>query len=208
MSDKTTDARQGLDDLLERRARADARIEEVEREQRKAVAAAQATSSMLTELERRALAGEKVTASERRRVEEALATAQARAAEPWHERREAAISFRRQAHAELQQHAAAHLRDLVPDVERRGEEAAQDMLAAAAAFMGAYRRREGIALELGELVAMTGARIHPSDVGPPSSATVAAHELEALLTRGEQGPTLRRYPGEAPRRVAIAESIA
>ncbi len=66
-----------------------------ERERRDAVAAAQLASETLTELERRALSGERIAAAERRRVEGALAAAKAKAEEPWQERRDAALAFRR-----------------------------------------------------------------------------------------------------------------
>ncbi len=79
------------------------------------------------------------------------------------------------------------------------------MLAAAAAFLEAYRR-QAVAGELGELLSLSGARVHPSDVGPPSNAEQAAHELQSLLGRGEPGPVVRRYPAEPPQRFAIADS--
>jgi hypothetical protein len=190
------DARAQMDELLEKRRRAQAKIDEVKRQQGEAAAAARTAGERLTELERQALAGRKVNADTRRKAERALAAAKETQNEPWSERHAAAAAHGRDVDRELQQFASEHLRELVGEVERWGEEAARDLLAAAAALREAHARREQAASEIGQLVALTGARVHPSDVGPPSRATMAAAECGRLIQGGEPGPRLRAYPGE------------
>jgi hypothetical protein len=59
--------------IVEKRCRAQGKVDEAEREQREATASARAASEALTKLEHRALAGEeKIAAADRRGLEQAL----------------------------------------------------------------------------------------------------------------------------------------
>jgi hypothetical protein len=190
-----------MDRLAEERRRAQAKPDHLDAEQRAANEALAVARGRLAEFERHG------GGAGRRKLEQALAEADARVAEPWAVRRDGLRAAIRDRERELSQFAAAHLRELVGEAEARGEQAAQDMLTAAASSREAHARREGAATEIGQLVALAGGRVHPSDVGPPSNADAVAAEVERLLIRGEPGPMLRRYPGE-PRGRLSAEPLS
>jgi hypothetical protein len=185
----TIEAKHALDELLERRRRADAHIEEVQDAQREAVAAAQVASETLTELERRALSGEKVAAAERRRAEEALVTARAEADAPWAERLAAAEAHRRDVDREYQQLVAENLSELVGEREEAGRRAAQRMNEAAATILNVYAEREGIASQITTLAAATG-RVRPGAVTRTRAEQLAQAAQALLGGGGEAEPKL------------------
>jgi hypothetical protein len=76
-----------LSRLVDERLALDARIDAIEEAQRTAWETLRRLSAELAELERRAAGGDKVTDSERTKLEQKLAAARARAQEPWAERR-------------------------------------------------------------------------------------------------------------------------
>jgi hypothetical protein len=184
--------------LVAERHSAVARIGELEQQQRAAAEAREVTRAQLIEFERR---GDGKPAM-RDKLEAALADAERKASERWPERIEGARHAVRDAEHELRLFTAEHLHELVGEVEARGAEAAADVVAAAEALLEAYRRRAQAEQQIGELVTLAGARIHPADIGPPTRAERAAAECTRLVEEGEPGPQLRRYPGE-PRHPTI-----
>jgi hypothetical protein len=193
-----------MTDLAGRRERARRVVEQVEADHRAAAVAVREATATLAEVERRSFGGEKIPAATRREAEDALRDAQARSAEPWAAQLDGARSALRDTEKELGRYVQANLRELADEVEERGEQAAQDVLRAAAELREAHARREAVASELGQLLALTGSHVRPADVGPPCRAQTAARECGDLLMRGEDGPRLSRYPGEAPAAPAAA----
>jgi hypothetical protein len=82
VSDNAPSAAEALAELAQRRGVAQARVDELEREQREATAAAEEASLNLVELERHGVS----PGGRRAKLEKTLAEAKARAAEPWAER--------------------------------------------------------------------------------------------------------------------------
>jgi hypothetical protein len=114
----TLSAAEELAELTQRRASAQARVDQLERQQRAATEAAAKASATLADLERRALGGEKVSAATRRQAEDALTRARAEAGEPWAERIAGSRAAIRDAQTEVQKFTAAHLDELVADWRR------------------------------------------------------------------------------------------
>jgi hypothetical protein len=194
VTDNAQSASQTLAELVEARHRARAAVDAIEAEQRTASEAAQAASERLTDLERRALGGEKVSAATRREAEEALAEARAKAAEPWGERIAGAQAALRDATARLQQASAQHLDELVEGLEQDGEAAASKVNEAAAALVAAHQERERVASEISMLCATAGARVRPGDVAYSRAEELARAAAALLDAGGEVPPALRRDP--------------
>jgi hypothetical protein len=192
--------------LLAARERAAARLDALEREQRSASEAVAQASGEVAELERREVGGEKVAGAPRRRAEETLAQARAKAAEPWGERRAGVEAAIRDANAELQRFASAHLPELVEDLERDGDVAAAELTAHAEGIVTAFRRREEIASQIGQLLSTAGIRPRPGTVSGSSAQALVAAASELVAAGGEEGPRLTRDPRE-PMLGAPAEPV-
>jgi hypothetical protein len=137
--------------LGERRARAAARIEQLEKEAREAGRALTEARDALVDFERRG-----GRPAERTKLERTLAEAKARAAEPWQERVEGARHALRDVDAEQQRFAGEHLTELVETLEADGRIAATDLNAHAQGVLEAFQRRERIAAEISALASTVG----------------------------------------------------
>jgi hypothetical protein len=171
-----------LHELREREHEAEARIDEVGRKARAAVAEREAARERLIEFER-AGGGR---AADRRKLEQALKTAEARAAEPWGERRRGAERAALDAHHATQLFAAKHRDELVAAIEQRGRDAAEQVDTAAERFLDAVRRRAEVDRELNATLSLVG-RLKPGDVARARS-DVAAQEVAKFLSRGCEAP--------------------
>jgi hypothetical protein len=146
-----------LSRLVDRRSRAAERLEQIETEARAAASAAAEASAEMVELERKG-----GPAAERRQLEQALAAAKTKAAEPWHERAEGARQAVRDADQELRRYQAEHLDELVEVLQEDGRIAAADLTAHAEGVVAAFARREEIAREISALAGSIG-RVFPGD---------------------------------------------
>jgi chromosome segregation ATPase len=188
-------------ELAERRSEAQARIDQLEAEQRAAGEARETARAALIEAERRG-----GPAAERAKLEKALAAAEVRAAERWPERIAGARAALRDVHEQLQHFSAEHLDELVAEKERDGEVAAARVTEHAEALLAAYHERERVAGEIATLVS-TVARLHPGDLAF-SRAEAAARACQDLVeSGGEAPPQLQRDPRQ-PRHGALAEAEA
>jgi hypothetical protein len=191
------DAAKELVALLERRESLVAKLDDLDRQQRAATAAASEASSALAQLEPRALGGEKIAAAERRRLEDALAAARATAAEPWAERRAGAREAVGDCQRQVQAHVGEHLGELLDELGEDGERAARAVDAGAAAILDAYAERARVEQAITTLAAM----VRPPRVGDISRTRAeklhaAASELLAVVVKMPRAcSSIRGRPG-------------
>jgi hypothetical protein len=132
-------------------------------------------------------------AGRRAKLEQALAAARAKAAEPWAERIAGARTRIGDHQAELQRFVAENLDELVGDCERQGAAAAARLTEAAERVVAAHREREQIAGEVAALASMVG-RVHPGDVTHSRGEALARTAADLLDSGGEVAPELLRDP--------------
>jgi kynureninase len=188
--------------LHEARAAAARRVDDLEREARESVAAAEQASAMLVEHER--VGG---SATKRRELEASLARARERAAEPWPERVAGARQAVHDASTQMQAFIGEHLVELVAVHEAEAEAAVAEMVEACRALVSAYRRREAASQMIGTLASTVG-RVHPSDVGPSTRCDGLLREANRLLLEGEPVPRLRHDPREPRHAASLPEAAA
>jgi hypothetical protein len=187
----TLSAAEGLAELAQRRAAAQARVDQLEAEQRAATEGREAARAALVQAER-----EGVASARRSKLERALTDAEARTAERWPERIAGARAALIDTHADIGRFTAAHLDELVEGLAAEGEVVAANVNAAAAALVEAHQRREAIASEIAQTVYAAGIRVVPGLV-TRSKADEAAHMAASLIQRGgEEPPGLTRDPRE------------
>jgi hypothetical protein len=172
------DPNAALAKLHEARGRAAARVDGLETDWRAAVAAAQAASAALAQAERT-----DISAAQRNRLEEELAAAIARQAEPWEERVAGARAALRDADSAVREHITRHLPALVADEEAAGQEIAQKINELVAALVAAFSEREQVEAMLGQLLVRAAGRVSPGDVTYSRAADVAV-ACRALLDSG------------------------
>jgi hypothetical protein len=200
--------------LVAQRDQARTHVDELEAEQREATAAAQQASDALIELERK---GGRPGA-QRSKLEQTLAEARAKAAEPWAERIAGTRAAVRDAHGEVQTFVAEYLAELIADLEVEGAAAAAKLTAAAETLLQAFTDRERVAREIAEMCSLV-ARVSPGDVSysrAEALARAAGDLLQAAarsrrcsgVTRASRGTAYwrtqaphegRRVHGWAPR---------
>jgi chromosome segregation ATPase len=172
--------------LREREREAHTRVDEVGRQAREASAELAAAREQLTEFERKG-DGRPV---DRRKLEQRLAETEARATEPWRERRAGAERGAQDARTAVARYAAEHLDELVAAIEEDGRAAAQQVDHAAEQFLHAVERRAEVDRQLTGTVALTR-RMRPGTVARAKSDE-AVREVQRMLERGgEAPPTLR-----------------
>jgi hypothetical protein len=195
-------ARSELHRLSESRAAAAARVEQVEREGYEAGQAATAASVALAEYER--VGGGPAT--ERRKLEAALADARSKASQPWPERLAGARQATRDAGQAWREYVVENLDALVAEEVADGRSAAERINAGSAELLAGYAEWEAAAARISALASTVG-RVHPGDV-TRSRCEPLAQEARKLLDRGgEQPPSLERDP-RLPRHGNAAEPEA
>jgi hypothetical protein len=193
----TSDAARGLNELLDQRAQLAATAADAERRVRFASGDVQQASDAVTEIERRALGGEKVSDAERAKVHKRLVEARAAANEPWSQRAEGGRRALSDLDRRIAAHVVAHFDQLRADVEAEAVAVAERLDRAAQEVVDAHTERAQVEGRLLTL-ASTVARVRPGDVFR-SRADALAREAGRLLGRdGEQPPTLAHDP-RAPR---------
>jgi hypothetical protein len=168
-----------------------AKLSDVGQEQRAAGDDVARVSGELTELEARAARGEQVLAKERTALEQRLAAARSRAAQPWEERRAALHAVARERQAATHRHAAEHFGVLLEEIETGSVQAADRVDAALRELLDAVAERAAAARRVEALVILVRGRTAFGDV-PPSRADAVAREAERLLGEGGEPPPLLR----------------
>jgi hypothetical protein len=180
------DASAELAKLQEARARATARVDGLEADWRAAVTAAQDASAALAHAERVG-----VSESKRSTLEERLAAAKARAAEPWAERVEGSRAAVRDADRAVSAFVNEHFSELLEAKEADGRIAAEKEDVAAAAQLAAYRQREAVAAEIASLASLVSTTA-PGDVTYSKADELARAAVALIEGGGEEPPRLRR----------------
>jgi hypothetical protein len=184
------DAAAAMSKLVEKREHANDRVHEIEAEQRLASHTLQATREALVQFERRGGGGE-----ECRQLEQALAEAKAEANAPWSERIEGARRRARDAQHEVAGYVAEHLTELVAAREAEGQAAAERINTACSEILAGHAEWERIAGDISALLSLVGP-VRPGDVSFGRSEALAREASTLLREGGEQGPVVRRKPGE------------
>jgi chromosome segregation ATPase len=182
------DATARLAELDKRRTLVARRLDELDRSQREATQALQQARARLVEAERTDAAP-----ATRGKLESALRTAEARAAEPWGERREGARAALRDADYERRAFIGEHLDALVEEREAAGAECAARINDHLTGLAACYSEWSTIAQQITAL-ASSVAPLRPGDVSYTRVESLI-REVEAVLLRGgEEGPRLRHDP--------------
>jgi hypothetical protein len=196
-----TDESAALNDLLDERQRLTETVRQAENRLRFASADRQQAAEVVTDLERRSLGGDQVSASERKAAERALAQAQAAESEPWRERAEGA----RRALSALDRRIATNVGNsfdaLRTELEDEARESAARIDRALEEVIASYEARERVAGRLIALCSVVG-RSHPGDVEFSRAEAVVREAGRLLGGGGEAAPILRRDPRQ-PRSAAI-----
>jgi hypothetical protein len=194
------DVTAGLAELDKRRTLVARRLDELDRSQREASQALQQARAAVVEAERKDAAP-----AARGKLESALRTAEARAAEPWPQRLEGAKASLRDADKERREFIGEHLTELVEERERAGAECAARINDHLTGLAAAYSEWNTIAQQITAL-ASSVAPLRPGDVSYTRVESLI-REVEAVLLRGgEQGPVLRHDPRQ-PRHGQVAEQL-
>lgn len=180
-------AAEGRARLAQKRAKAAARITEIQRDARAAGEARTNARAKLIELERR----DNVKPAERAAAERALHDAELAASQPWQQRIQGAEARVRDVDQELRAFIGEHLPELVSSIEERGAAAAERLNAALAEVVAANQEWAAAAAELGATLAAVGS-VKPGDVSYSRTEAVTRACAEALAAGGELGPKLRR----------------
>jgi hypothetical protein len=181
-----TAATDELDRLREERGRAGARVSGLEAEWRAAQEAVAQAAAEVAELERSG-----GSASSRHKVEEQLAAAKAKAAEPWAERVDGARRAIRDHDQKLRAYTASNFDEIVTDIEARGAEAAARLNEAATAMLAAAADWNQAASQLGATLARVR-NPDPFDVSRPSSEDAIRAVAALVAAGGEDGVRLDR----------------
>jgi chromosome segregation ATPase len=188
--------------LIGSRADLEAKLDQLDREQRAASEDVARLSAELTALEKHALEGVEVTRAQRRKAEDALAKARAAHAAPWGERRQALREAINGHQGRVQAFAAAHFAELVAEVEQDGAEAAERVDAAAEKLVEAAHERDRAAQRLDALNATVRGRSRPGDVARSHGEALLREATQLLQEGGEVAPKLR------PELVGASDEVA
>jgi len=202
MSDQPRSASEEFSRLTDARVRAEARVRELEAEQRQAGVTLTATSEALAEFERRGDGKQ----AERTRLERELAEAKAAVAAPWAERIEGARRRARDARGEVQRFVTAHLAELVQARQVDGQAAADRINSAVSEMLAAYAEWAAVSQEISTLLSLVGP-VRPGDVSFTRSEALAREASRLVQQGGEQAPVLRHSPG-VPQHGRLAERPA
>src|SRR5262245_42389538 len=184
MTEQTATER--LATLVEQRARASARVDELEVEQRQASATLAAAREAVAEFHRHG-GGKPV---DQKRLEGALAEAQSRFNEPWGERIEGARRAARDAQIPVRSFVGENLDALVRALQADGQSAAERINAGAVEMVAGYGEWSRIAQEISQVVSLV-AQVKPGDVSF-SRCEPLMREVSRLLDQGgESGPVWR-----------------
>jgi hypothetical protein len=166
------------------------RVDQVTAAARAAQAELVAAREALVAIERKA-GPDGPSAQQRAAAEKRLHRAEQEAAAPWRERIQGAERAAEDGRHAVARHAGEHLGELVAELAQDGATAAEEVDAAAAAFVSACHRRAEAEQQLIATVALTR-RMQPGDVAR-SRADEARLAVQELIERGgEAAPVLRR----------------
>jgi hypothetical protein len=193
------DANSEVAELQAQRVAAGQHVDELERAWRSANEEVSSASSRLTEAER---AG--ASPSTLRKIEGELAAARQRSEEPWPERVQGSRRAVRDVDARIRAHAAAHLPDLVEELEARGQAVADRINEWAANLVADHAELERLAAELGRLL---------TAITPPGPMDVSRSECEPVVRTansfiangGGRGPKVSRVNAPWDRLLGVSE---
>jgi hypothetical protein len=188
---------QELNRLVDEQAALRRRLRELDDEQRAASETRESLSAGLAALERRAAAGEKVSAAERAKLEAELAEAKARMAEPWAERRAGVEAAIRDSDHGLRRHVADNLDALIGELAEDATAAAGEVDAACRDLVTAYQHRQAVDGQTAALLALVRSA-RPGDV-ERTRAEQVVNQATRLLQQGGEMPPLVRVDPRAPR---------
>jgi chromosome segregation ATPase len=186
-----SEAARELAGLVEDEGKLDEKLDRLDREQRAAAEKVAQLSAALVELERHELAGEKVSAAQRSKAEAELAGARAASAAPWGERRAAVRQAISDHHNRVQTFIAAHLAELLAELEEDGAEASRKVNDAAVALVEAAHERDTCSKRVDALLAAVNGSSRFGDVALSRSEAVAREAQRMLSDGGEVAPVLR-----------------
>jgi hypothetical protein len=177
--------------LIDSRGELEAKLDALDREQRVADEEVARLSAELTKLEQRALEGEQISNAQRGKAEAELVKARAAAAAPWGERRQALRQAIGTHKDRVQGFVAAHLAELVEEVERDGVEAAQTIDRGAEMLIEGARKRDDARRRLDELNATVRGQSRFGDVTLSRAEPLVAAAQRFIEQGGEAPPVLR-----------------
>ena len=193
----TSDAARELNALLDQRAQLAATTGDAENRVRFMSDDVQQASAAVTDIERRALGGEKVSDTERAKARKRLADAKATADEPWSLRAEGG----RRALSDLDRRISTHVLEtfdqLRADIEGEAVQAAERIDRAAQEIIDAFREREQISTRLMGLTSVISTP-RPGDVNR-SRADQLAREAGKLMDGGGERAGLLAHDPRTPR---------
>jgi hypothetical protein len=172
--------------LCDQRARAEDRVDQLEREARTASAAVAEASAALIAFER-----DGGTPEKRRELEQALAAARAKQAEPWGERIAGARAALRDVDVSLRAFTAEHFAELVEDKEADGRAVAARVDGAAGTLISLNAELQGVAREIAALASQVGV-LQPGDVAFSRAEALVREAQRLVANGGEAAPVLRR----------------
>jgi hypothetical protein len=179
-----------LNQLINRSTELASKVDELERQQRATHTDVAEASNDLEQLERRSLGGEKVSDSQRRRAEEALARTRQKEQEPWSERVRAARLAVQDAEQCVRAHVAENLDKLLAELTENAQAAASGVDETAAAFLAAVEERTRVEQATAQLASLVRP-MRPGDISRARS-DAAALEVGRFVEGGpEVAPILR-----------------
>jgi len=191
--------------LVAARQELDDRADELDVQQRQVSEEVARLSAELADLERRAAAGEQVTAAARSKAEEALVRARVQAAAPWAERREGVRAAAREADAALRTFVAEHLDELLAEAAEDAEDAAEAVNRACRLVESAFHARQAAEQRVTWLASLV--RIPRVGDVQATRAEAVVREANRLLAEGGETPPLLKIDPRRPRHATtIAET--
>jgi hypothetical protein len=169
------------------------RVDAIDAEQRQASEDVVRLSAELADLERRAAAGEQVSAKKREAAEAALAKARSRHAEPWAERRAGVQAAVRDHERQVVIFVGQHFSEVYGELAEDAEAAATRVDNACHELIAAFHERMLIEGRVTTLAAMVRAP-ELGGVARTHAEAVAAAASALLQSGGEQAPLLRDDP--------------
>jgi hypothetical protein len=182
-----------LSRLIDERLALDDRLDAIGEQQRSAAQNVQRLSDSLAELERRAAGGDKVTDSERTKLEHELAAARAKAHEPWAERAAGVQSAARDGDQQISLFIEENLDQLLGELSEDAEAAANAVDTAAHRLVAAFHERMLVESRVTALCALIRTP-RPGDVVPTRAEQAVREATRLLQTGGENAPLLHADP--------------
>jgi len=172
------------------------RLNDLDRQQREATEQVNQRSAELADLERRAAAGERVSAQARTKAEEALTQARLRHAEPWAERAAGVQAAIREAEQGKRAFVTEHLDELLGELVEDANAAAEDVNHAAQRLLDAYQQRQAVEQRVTALCGLVRPVTAPGAIRATRAEALAREAQRLLGEGGEVAPLPHVDPRE------------